>query len=217
MLTRRRWPQCPLPFFGNWWKTSHGCFFCSNIQRTSSSVGAPINYFEIQICVPDNPEESNQKKSQQSKQHETPQEWAHCVLSNIHATTLLLDKEQKGIVSDGLKVDQTIALVAFRQKSKSVLPNSFVGNKSTIVVAATTFLDCFPEQPGIALVHWMGVRDIGTLPNTPTFILVSEGNCFFYDEVSYQKVRFRLLESEVRDGCSYCPDTIRSIWQWNCH
>jgi hypothetical protein len=54
-----------------------------------------------------------------SKQHESPQEWAFRVLSNFYNTTLSLNEEQQVIVSDALRVDQTIALIALRQRSTS--------------------------------------------------------------------------------------------------
>ncbi|KAI2492132.1 hypothetical protein MHU86_22436 [Fragilaria crotonensis] len=114
--------------------------------------------------VPDKPNQSSEKKLPPSKQHESLQEWAHRMLFNFYSTTFSLNEEQQVIVSDGLKVDQTIALIAFRQKAKSLLPNSFVRNKNTIVVAATTFRVCYDEKPGTAFVRWLGVRDMGPFP-----------------------------------------------------
>ena len=117
-------------------------------------------------CVPKEPELRRQENSPASKQHESPQEWAYRVLSNFYNTTLSLNEKQKVIVSDALRVDQTIALIALRQRSKSALPNSFVRNKSTIVVAATTFRVSNNEQaPGKALVRWLGVRHMGPYPS----------------------------------------------------
>jgi hypothetical protein len=87
-------------------------------------------------------------------------------LSSFYITTLSLNEEQQVIVSDALRVDQTIALIALRQRSKSALPNSFVRNKGTIVVAATTFRVCNIEwAPGKALVRWLGVRHMGPYPS----------------------------------------------------
>lgn len=114
--------------------------------------------------VPDKPNQSSEKKLPPSKQHESLQAWAQRMLFNFYSTTFSLNEEQQVIVSDGLKVDQTIALIAFRQKAKSLLPNSFVRNKNTIVVAATTFRVCYDEKPGTAFVRWLGVRDMGPFP-----------------------------------------------------
>ena len=114
--------------------------------------------------APAKPNHLSEKKLPTSTGHETPQDWAHRMLCNFYSTTFSLNDEQQIIVSEGLMVDQTIALIAFRQKAKSQLPNSFLRNKNTIVVAATTFRVCYDEQPGTAFVRWLGVRDMGPFP-----------------------------------------------------